>query len=434
MASRMLTSVTLFLFSAVILSEPLLAQSRFKQTQRSPVCVPADTAPQPNEEGYVLLPADRGISPQLHWMRIKSKTQPPKGIVFYLAGGPWPTYPFLPLAAAFQEMSFPDKDVILYDYLGTNCSAPLLQNAVSLKPFIPHLTIEGMARDFIALKKELVGDSKVALIGGSFGAMLGAQIIATYPDSVEKAALFSGDLTSDWLANGWLRFDNIIQTIGLKKPKFSQDMQQLLDNASVGFLKIKAQNNWLVLTREDVETMIWLFASQNSAEQLQLPDLVAKALTGETAWLEKIYVEEYRPFVDPLPVTPPPTTISAVTNFYRCNVFHTKSARLASLESDVDGRFLKLKTLARIWDQACKDYDELGEFPSIVKPRQITNVPVLSWVGDQDMFDPIGSKYRFQNLSSVLRFEIIPGWSHDFGPEPNIGISKVGQMIKDIGL
>lgn len=119
----------------------------------------------------------------------------------------------------------------------------------------------------------------VALIGGSFGAMLGAQIIAKYPESVEKAALFSGDLTSDWLANGWLRFDNIIQTIGLKKPKFSQDMQQLLDNASIGSLTIRAQN-----------------------------------------------------------------------------------------------------------------------------------------------------------LSSVLRFEIIPGWSHDFGPEPNIGISKVGQMIKDLGL
>lgn len=51
-------------------------------------------------------------------------------------------------------------------------------------------------------------------------------------------------------------------------------------------------------------------------------------------------------------------------------------------------------------------------------------------VGDQDTFDPVPTRSRWATLSSNLSFQVMDGWSHDFGPKPSKGFSRVAELVK----
>jgi hypothetical protein len=74
--------------------------------------------------------------------------------------------------------------------------------------------------------------------------------------------------------------------------------------------------------------------------------------------------------------------------------------------------------------------DGLGEYPLQTRAATPASVPVLAWVGDQDTFDPITTRSRWSTLSSNLSFQVMEGWSHDFGPKPNAGFSRVADLVK----
>jgi hypothetical protein len=57
-------------------------------------------------------------------------------------------------------------------------------------------------------------------------------------------------------------------------------------------------------------------------------------------------------------------------------------------------------------------------------------VPILSWVGDQDTFDPEATRARWSRLSTQSSFQVMEGWSHDFGPAPGTGIERAAELVK----
>ena len=285
-----------------------------------------------------------------------------------------------------------------------------------------------MAFDFIQLKRDLLGrNTKVFLIGGSHGAMLGAQIVRDYSDEIEKAALFSGDTESGWLAEGWFRFDAHLKKLDSVESGFTKNLVELLTRAGSGQLKVNINDNEVVVERSRLEAALWLAFSLSSAAQAALPNLVRTALDGDLDWVAAIYAAQSG-LLAPGQIEAPPTDESVVINFHRCNVWFPKSSR-ASAPMRQAG-FLRYDSFVSYWNALCEGYDELGEFPFEAKPKRRSTVPILSWVGDQDTFDPEGSRARWDALTSNLQFHVMPGWSHDFGTDGERGFQKVTGLLK----
>jgi hypothetical protein len=119
-----------------------------------------------------------------------------------------------------------------------------------------------------------------------------------------------------------------------------------------------------------------------------------------------------------------------VTNFHRCNVWFPRSARDSSELSNRRTSYLDYRSLTGYWTELCRNYDRLGEFQFRATPKFPTQVPVLSWVGSLDTFDPEGTRARFMRLSSMAQFEVMPGWSHDFGVDTAAGVQVAAQKIE----
>jgi pimeloyl-ACP methyl ester carboxylesterase len=393
-------------------------------------CEMKTTRATPSASGEATVVGGDGKPHALYWTRLSAKTQPARGTLFYLAGGPISHMNYTDLAAAFQRVSFPQLDVVLYDYFGFNCSSPL-QDTAALGAQFPNLTMKAMAHDFIQLKRGLVGpEQKAFLMGGSHGAMLGAEIVRDYPTEIEKAVLFSGDTESGWLDDGWFRFDRLMTKLDAAHPGFASGLHQLLESAAAGKLEITRNEKQVIVDRPTLEVALWLVFSLDSAAQAALPDLVKSAEKGERKWIAGIYGAALA-LLEPVTAASPPTEVSVVTNFHRCNVWFPKSARSQRSEAPAQpAQFFRHDSFVHYWNTLCKDYDVLGESPWRAGAAPPASVPVLTWVGDQDTFDPETTHSRWSALSSNVSFQVMEGWSHDFGPKTSAGFMRAAELVK----
>ena len=389
-----------------------------------PTC---ESEPGAGDHGRANVRASDGTTHALYWRRLPAPTQPARGTLFYLAGGPQSHLAYTPLAAAFQKLAFSDLDVVLYDYFGWNCSTAL-QQLPELARNAHALTMAAMAADFIGLKRQLAGSGKVYVMGGSHGAMLGAQIVATYPDDIAKAVLFSGDLASGWLAEGWFRFDALLADLAAHDAAFAADLERLFAKAQAGELAVEVQGARRVVTRPALEVALWLAGGLESEVQAALPAIVKLTLDGDLEVLTTIYAAELELLAAPAPA-PPPTESSAVLDFYRCNVWFPRSARASAALTTRRTRYLAYRSLADYWSELCAAYDPLGEFPYDATPARPTVVPVLAWIGDRDTFDPDATRARFARLSTRAELHVMPGWAHDFGPDPKAGFRTLATLV-----
>src|SRR5690349_13266920 len=80
----------------------------------APLCERDPQLAKIDKSGEARVPATDGTVHLLYWVRLSAKTQPAKGTLFYLAGGPLSHMGYTKLAALFQSLAFPGLDVILY--------------------------------------------------------------------------------------------------------------------------------------------------------------------------------------------------------------------------------------------------------------------------------------------------------------------------------
>lgn len=364
---------------------------------------------------------------KLYWGILPAKQLPRKGTVFFLAGGPLAHTLYVDLVKAYQSHALPHYDFVLYDYYGINCS-DRAQDVASLPQLFAYFTMPQMAQDFLEMKKHLTKDEPVLLLGGSHGAMLGAQIIATAPEQIKGAILYSGDTKSGWLKNSWFRFDQILQNQVKSLPDFGQDLEALLNMAAAEKLSVSIDEQKIPVSIKMLEVIIWTLTSQDSAAQANLPLTIKKILNGDMAWLTD-GVMVYYSLLQPVSAEPPPTYQTLVTNFHRCNVWMPKSTRISS--KDTAAMYLKFESFSDYWNQLCADYDPIGEFPLSASVNTPTRVPVLVWTGDLDFFDPAITEQSWRQLSSQVTFHLKQGWSHDFGKDVAAGFNEVLKMIQD---
>jgi pimeloyl-ACP methyl ester carboxylesterase len=390
-------------------------------------CEAETTRAEPSFAGEATIAGADGRPHSLHWIKLDAKAQPARGTLFYLAGGPISHMLYTDLAAGFQRTAFPDLDVVLYDYFGFNCSSPI-QDRATLQASFANLTMPAMAHDFIELKRTFVPkDRKAFLMGGSHGAMLGAEIVRDYPAEIEKAILFSGDTESGWLDGGWFRFDRLMTKLDATHPGFAAGLAKVLESAEAGKLVVKKDDKEVIIDRPTFEVGLWMAFSLDSAAQASLPDLVKAAEKGETKWIANVHGVA-RALLEPTSRTPPPTEASMVTTFHRCNVWFPKSQRKSTPAEST--KFFRHASFVGYWDMLCKDFDSLGEYPFAARLPARGSVPVLSWVGDQDTFDPATTRAHWSALTTNLSFQVIEGWSHDFGPTPIAGFAKAADLAK----
>jgi pimeloyl-ACP methyl ester carboxylesterase len=286
-----------------------------------------------------------------------------------------------------------------------------------------------MAHDFIQLKRSFVGhDRKAFVMGGSHGAMLGAEIVRDYPMEIEKAVLFSGDTESGWLDGGWFRFDRLMTKLDAAHPGFASSLTKLLESAEAGKLVVNEDGKDIVVDRATLEVGLWMAFSLDSAAQAALPTLVAAAEKGERKWIANVRDAALR-LLAPPSVAAPPTETSLVTTFHRCNVWFPKSRR--AVASTEETKFFRHESFVSYWNTLCKEYDPLGEFPLRATDGPSVNVPVLSWIGDQDTFDPATTRAHWSALTTNLSFQVMEGWSHDLGPTPSAGFLRAADVVKD---
>jgi pimeloyl-ACP methyl ester carboxylesterase len=392
------------------------------KTTQPPVRVtcalPRETSPP--SDGTVAVPAKDGTTHSLYWRRLRATVAPAKGTLFYLAGGPISHVKYVGLATAFQASAYPQFDVILYDYFGLDNSSPL-QTVAQLESHARGVTVAAMAEDFVHLKRSLVGSSPVYIMGGSHGAMLGAQIVADFPADIAKAVLFSGDTESGWFAEGWFRFDAILTKLASDNPAFATDLEALLARASKRQLTVHVRGKQRVVDRPALEVALWLAAGLSSTVQEALPEMVKAALEGNLEVIGQMYGAE----LDLLE-----RDASVLTNFHRCNVWFPASWRNSSATARRSTKYLAYESLARYWTELCRAYDHLGEFPQHAMPPHPTAVPIFSWVGERDTFDPDAVRARLARISSRVQLDVMPGWSHDFGPNANEGFRTAAKMVQ----
>jgi pimeloyl-ACP methyl ester carboxylesterase len=412
------------------------ATSETPSTKTAPVprahstaeCEAKTTRAKPSTSGEATVVGGDGKPHALYWIKFDAKTQPARATLFYLAGGPLSHMNYTNLATAFQRVAFPDLDLVLYDYFGFNCSSAIQDSAV-LGARFANLTMPAMARDFIQLKRAFVGpDRKVFVMGGSHGAMLGAEIVRDYPMEIEKAVLFSGDTESGWLDDGWFRFDRLMTKLDAAHPGFASSLTKLLESAEAGELVVDKDGKDIVVDRATLEVGLWMAFSLDSAAQAALPALVATAEKGERRWIANVRNAALA-LLEPPSVAAPPTETSLVTTFHRCNVWFPRSRRAAAPSAET--RFFRHDSFVRYWNTLCKEYDPLGEFPLQATEGPPVSVPVLSWIGDQDTFDPATTRAHWSALTTSLSFQVMQGWSHDLGPTPSAGFLRAADVVKD---
>jgi pimeloyl-ACP methyl ester carboxylesterase len=390
-------------------------------------CEMKTTRTTPSASGEATVVGGDGKPHSLYWVKLSAKTQPARGTLFYLAGGPISHMAYTDLAAAFQRASYPQLDVVLYDTFGFNCSSAI-QSAAALEAQSPNLTMAAMASDFIQLKRSLLGnDQRAYVMGGSHGAMLGAEIVRDYPSEIEKAVLFSGDTESGWLDEGWFRFDRLMSKLDASHPGFASSLHNLLDSARAGKLTITKDDKPVVVDRATLEVALWMSFSLSAAAQEALPDLVKSSETGERKWLANVYAVALA-LLEPPSAGVPPTESSVVTTFHRCNVWWPRSERQRPRAQAA--QFFRHESFVGYWNTLCKDYDVLGEHPWRAKASPRSSVPVLAWVGDQDTFDPAATRARWSSLSTNVSFQVMEGWSHDFGPKPAAGFARIAELVR----
>lgn len=390
------------------------------------LCQPENVSIKPDETGFIRLERGSGTMDRLYWAKLKAIKSPAKGTLFYLAGGPISHYVYLEMAREFQKSSYPEFDVVLYDYLGINCS-DRIQDLRALTAKAPYLTQSAMARDFILLKRALAGTTKVFLMGGSHGSMLGAQIVSDYPHEIDRAILFSGSTETGWFRDGWFRFDDLLAKMASASTNFGKNLDLLLKTVEEGKLAVYIGGKKIRITRSDIEISLWMNFSQSAAAQLRLPQLVSSALNGNTAWIADALLATAS-VAEPTTSEGTPTLSTEVIAFHRCNIWYPKSQRSLPRDRTLKGRFLNYASFFNFWEQVCQKYDFLGEHPQNSTPSSRTNVPLLVWLGDQDYFEPEKTRNQFERLSSNLSFHIMPGWSHDFGPDGS-GLLNISNMI-----
>jgi hypothetical protein len=121
--------------------------------------------------------------------------------------------------------------------------------------------------------------------------------------------------------------------------------------------------------------------------------------------------------------------VSQVWRFHQCNVWYPKSQRGLPTGFSDHGAFLTYANFSEYWGAICRNYDELGEHPLDATPATPTNVPILTWMGDRDYFDPTLTQEHWSKLSSKVSFHLMPGWSHDFGADAGAGLKAAVDMI-----
>lgn len=392
-------------------------------------CESPGTSARLSTSGMSTVTSKSGRQHSLHWIKLNHKTTVGLGTVFYLAGGPVSHMAYTDMAAEIQEKAFPGFDVILYDYYGFNCSGPI-QDPSLLSGRQDEFTMSALAWDFIQLKRTLIGENQqIVLMGGSFGSMLGAQIIRDYPAEIAKAVLFSGDPTTGWLKRGWFKFDSFLRDLASKDKLFRTDLDTLFDLARRKYLSVRLGSRDIVLDKGTLEVAMWLSTNMDSLAQEKLVENVRLESKGRKEWLQSI-VSVYENVLVPVTRAPAPTDSSVVTNFFRCNIWLPLSTRRLKPSESSPWQFLDPNSLFNYWNTLCVNYDLLGEFHYDARPVKPTRVPVLFWMGDRDTFDTEASRKHWEKITSELTFKVMKGWSHDFGVNPDVGFTTITKMIE----
>lgn len=391
-----------------------------------------------SQSGYVEVPLDyakpRAAKIKLYWEKFSATKGASKGAVIFLNGGPLSHHLFHGEKSPYFISDFlSDHDFYMFDYRGFNCSASI-QSAQELKGIEQFFNIETFAHDFLSLKKALVGNSeRVLIFGGSFGGMLGGQILISHPEHIKKAMLFSSGLDSKWFVGNLERVTTVISTLLPKNhPTFASDWAAFLSLVDHGkIILFPGKPNQTILSRDIISLYLWLYAGMSLSGQEFFPAVVKQAIGGNVSILEA-----YQKGADllKLPVKPekPPTLASSVLNYYRCNVFFPKSKRDQLKTHPMTFGDFTSNGIVSFWDEACADYNILIEQPfDISQNVKPVDVPILFWVGDRDMFDPNTSVQTMQGFGPKVDARIMAGWSHDFGSDTVAGIEFVRKMVND---
>ena len=402
------------------------------------ICHSKNSLSVPYEYGFIQVPysydSDDNKKLKIYWEKFPSKSKKKKGSVFFLAGGPLSHSLFhLKKSPHILYDSFNDYDFYMYDYRGFNCSSSP-QTEEQLIDLTKTISFANYAADFKILKDRLVGNEKVILFGGSFGFMLGTEIISKNPEIISKAILFSGDTSSAWLFDSMKQVDNLlVKTLPKRFPHFSEVLdlflKQIEDKKIILF---KGTPKQLVLDKTHFESYLWLEFSQSIVNQENLLTYLEKAVAGDYSGLEnshEIFLEAQKP----IGFNSPPFFVSEILNVFRCNIFSNAEERRAY--SANPQKWSKISTLgvSAVLYSLCKKHDDLPlSSPwSLSFPQTPNNVPILSWVGDRDMFEPLAVNKNLKIISKNVQFYEMSDWSHDYGIDPGKGTKQLKKLITE---
>lgn len=399
----------------------------------------------PHTSGYLTVPLDYSgkVSGQieLYWEKFPATQGPSKGDVFLLMGGPMPH--FLMHGANGDAFYIPglfsEYNLYFYDYRGFNCSSQK-QSAEALKDIAQFYDTETFARDFVTLKNHLVGAAnKVIIFGGSFGGMLGSQILNDFPEHIERAILYSSDLDSDFFYRSMAQADYLVKnTLSKQYPAFQEDWKKflvLLENGKIVLFPGTPQE--FKLTMDLVEVYFWMLMQkveeiQGAPAQSTFVAAVSEAVKGISKKWEAFH-QNLSVQLSPLKPEPPPTLQSSVLPFYECNVLFPFSTRKKLEREPLYFGEFSTRGLVKTLNQICQEYDALPERPfNITNKVRPQNIPILFWVGDRDWFDPNRATQNMRQFGPRVETHIMQGWAHDFGPNSlTEGLSTVRKMVND---
>lgn len=392
-----------------------------------------------SQSGYLEVPLDYSnpkTSPsiQLYWEKFPAAKSNSKGAIFFLPGGPLSHYVFHGSKSPYFIPGFlADYDFYMFDYRGFNCSNSI-QSPAGLKGIAQFFDVETFANDFLSLKRELVGEkAKVIIYGGSFGGMLGGQILISHPEHIQKAILFSSDLDSEWFVGALYRLSHLVTVVLPQEyPDFPEDWKKFLSLVDDGKIALfKGAPTEILLTPDILSVYLWLYSSQSVQSQAALPSLIKMILAGNVSALEKFH-EGYEILKLPAPVEKPPTLSSSILYYYRCNIFFPKGKRLELEKSPLLFGDFSTHGLTSYFNAACFDYDTLPEQPfDIASKVRPVDIPVLFWIGDRDMFDPVKATNTMKGFGAKVDARVMKGWSHDFGLNTVAGIELVRKMVHE---
>jgi pimeloyl-ACP methyl ester carboxylesterase len=376
------------------------------------------------------VPFEHGFHDGLYWEKFPAQGKA-RGSVFFLAGGPQGHLLFHGADGSplYLGNVFDDYDLYMYDYRGFNCSQ------AGGKSF----TLDEFARDFLSLKNELAGAStKVILFGGSFGGMLGSHLLSHFPESIEKAILFSSDVNADFFYQAMGRIENVILPRLMAEHKgFEDDWGKFLDQVRHGEVSLfPGKPQQIALSVPLLESYLWMAAQRvghlaEAPGQDSFPLAVRAWLKGDAGPLEKIHAFAAAESA-PVKPQPPPTTQSTVLPRFVCTSLFPRSTRLELGARPLAFGPLSTRGIVALWNRMCHDYDGFAESPlAIAPPAKPLPIPVLFWIGERDWFDPQGAVSRLRSFTSRLEAHVMKDWAHDFGRDSlGSGMRTVREMIR----